>query len=861
MKNKRGLTLFVILVFGLISVCLVGCSFSGGNHLPEGTSQPLSSGHPYEIAKEYQRLHENNLGKTIEHYRRALDDPKTADVARFELGMIFYKTGDFEKAIQHLEGLKGSCPDRFLASKILGISHFRLHQYPQALEHLRKAGKLNQEDTEVLYFLGLIYEAENFAEEAKECFRSVIQASSQCCWAGKARDHLGALETGRPGVTISQIEDDEVRNLITTALGQEQYPDAGAIILLDQEKLTIRADMTQTREIHKVIKILNDRGKWRAEADVHYNSLEETVHVGTARTIRPNGTIVNVGKEAMRDLTLWAGFPMYSNAKYKVISMPEVEDGAIIEYKATVRSSCLRFDSYFSDSFGFQDYEPTIVSRYILEVPEGVHFKTHFLHIQPIQPRIERLSRGDAGEGRPASPGSATGQHRTESLLRYTWEMRDVPAIKWERRMPGWVDISPRILVSSFPDWEAFNQWWRDLARNRIEADGAIREKVSELIRGENTPEDKARAIFHYVASEIRYVGLEYGKGGFRPHHAKEVFANKYGDCKDQAILLVAMLREAGVSAYPTLIGTRSGGCGCGMWDLQRSIPMSQFDHCIAAARIGGRDIWLDPTDETCSFGDLPGGDQGREVLVFSDDGVCFRKTPVLPPERNRSINEMEIQIKAKGEITVRGKNAFQGWSERAMRSRLKWRDPRERVDYMKELVSEGCPGAILESCTFSPPDDLGVPLTIEYRVSAPEYAKRAGGLLLFRVPWLSNETDHVAKEERTHPLTWWHTDYEEERISIRIPEGYRVRYMPESFEVDLPYASYKLEYADGEGIIQLKTLKERRVRTVEVDHYPDYKKYEERIAKELDKLIILERVEATGEIALKDRPSTASLR
>ena len=84
---------------------------------------------------------------------------------------------------------------------------------------------------------------------------------------------------------------------------------------------------------------------------------------------------------------------------------------------------------------------------------------------------------------------------------------------------------------------------------------------------------------------------------------------------------------------------------------------------------------------------------------------------------------------------------------------------------------------------------------------------------------------------------------------------------MPESFEVDLPYASYKLEYADGEGIIQLKTLKERRVRTVEVDHYPDYKKYEERIAKELDKLIILERVEATGEIALKDRPSTASLR
>jgi hypothetical protein len=180
-------------------------------------------------------------------------------------------------------------------------------------------------------------------------------------------------------------------------------------------------------------------------------------------------------------------------------------------------------------------------------------------------------------------------------------------------------------------------------------------------------------------------------------------------------------------------------------------------------------------------------------------------------------------------------------------------RDPRERIDYMKESVNEGCPGAILESCTFSAPDDLGVPLAIEYRVSASEYVKRAGDLLLFRVPWLSNETDHVAKEDRTHPLTWWHTDYEEERIAIRIPEGYRVRYMPESFEADLPFTSYKLEYANGGGIIMLKTLKKRRVRTIGVDQYPDYKKYEERIAKELDKLIILERVEDTTELAVRD--------
>jgi len=271
---------------------------------------------------------------------------------------------------------------------------------------------------------------------------------------------------------------------------------------------------------------------------------------------------------------------------------------------------------------------------------------------------------------------------------------------------------------------------------------------------------------------------------------------------------------------------------------------MSQFNHCIAVAEIDGKIIWLDPTDDTCPFGDIPGGDQGREVLVFFEDGARFLRTPVLQPERNKHLGQMEIQIGTNGGINVRAKDSFQGWPDRAMRSRLQWRDPRERMDFMKELVVDGCPGAILESCSFSPVDDLNMPVSIEYRVSAPDYVKRAGDLVLFRVPWLSNGTDHVAKEERIHPLTWGDTYSSEERISIQIPKGYQVRYLPESFELDLPFVSYRLDYENRGDRIVLRTREERKVRTIEVDQYGDFKKYEEKIAKELDKLIILERIE-----------------
>ncbi len=835
MKIRKTITLLMIAVF----IAAVGCSFRGGNDLPGHAPQPLSSNHPYELARAYQNQHEDNLERAIGHYREALKDPETAGLARFELGLLFYRTGEFEKAIDYLENLGNDSPDRFTTSKVLGLCHFRLQRFAESLRYLEEARKLNSKDGEVLYFMGRLYEEENFAEEAKECFGKAIDASPRSSWAREAKTHLQALQNGDAGATVSQIEDDEVRHLITEAPGQEDYPDAGAIVLLDQGKLIIHRDKTQTREIHKIIKILNDRGKDRAEVEISFNSLDETIRIDLARTIRPDGKIINVGKEAMRDLTPWGGFPLYSNAKVRVISMPEVEDGAVIEYKATIRSSRLPFGEYFSDYFGFQDYEPTIVSRYILEVAEGLHFNTHFLHSDPIQPRVEHIGKPGNSNGNSAGTQFRNPGQRDNSLLRYTWKMRDVPAIKWERGMPGWVDISPMILVSSFPNWKIFNQWWVTLAKGRVEADRAMREKIIELIKNHETPEEKARAIFHYVASDIRYVGLEYGKGGYRPHHAREVFANKYGDCKDQAILLVAMLREAGVRAHPVLIGTRRG-----TWELQRSVPMSQFNHCIAVAEIDGKMIWLDPTDETCSFGDLPGGDQGREVLVFFEDGACFLRTPVLKAERNMHLSEMEIQIAGNGRIIARAKDSFKGWPDRAMRSRLQWRDPRERIDFMKELVVNGCPGAILESCSFSPVDDLNVPVSIEYRVSAPDYVKRAGDLLLFRVPWLSNRTDHVAKEERAHPLRWNNTYLSEERISILIPKGYRIRYLPEGVDIGLPFGSYRIDYENSGGTITLKTREIRKIRSIEVDQYRDYKKYEEKIAKELDKLIILERVE-----------------
>jgi len=143
---------------------------------------------------------------------------------------------------------------------------------------------------------------------------------------------------------------------------------------------------------------------------------------------------------------------------------------------------------------------------------------------------------------------------------------------------------------------------------------------VKKITQGKLTLREKARAIYNWVVTNIRYVGLEFGIAGFKPHSAQEVFNNKYGDCKDKATLLIAMYKAAGIPAFYALVGTREMG------KLEKEIPMSQFNHAIVVAKIGDELIWLDPTCEVASFGEIPGDDQEKLALVFFEDKAKFLK-------------------------------------------------------------------------------------------------------------------------------------------------------------------------------------------------------------------------------------------
>src|ERR1700677_2452656 len=113
----------------------------------------------------------------------------------------------------------------------------------------------------------------------------------------------------------------------------------------------------------------------------------------------------------------------------------------------------------------------------------------------------------------------------------------------------------PDVAWTTFKSWEAVGAWYHDLEADRVAPDAEVKAKVAELTAGKRTEEEKVQAVYGYVATQIRYIGVAFGIGRCQPHRAAEVLQNQYGDCKDKHTLLAAMLSVLGLHPDAALIG------------------------------------------------------------------------------------------------------------------------------------------------------------------------------------------------------------------------------------------------------------------------------------------------------------------
>jgi hypothetical protein len=303
---------------------------------------------------------------------------------------------------------------------------------------------------------------------------------------------------------------------------------------------------------------------------------------------------------------------IYSGELTAVVFLRDLRPGDTLDYAYSVEGSNPILGGGFDDELPLDYESPVRAIRHVVQAPLGAT-----LHITPrnttLAPRVE-----------------TSGPWRV-----YTWEARDVAAAEADQNEPGWFDPDPQIVVSTFSSWAEVADWARGLFEPQLGSSPEIAKLARQFQAAKGGLPAAAADATRFVQDEIRYLGIEMGPNSHQPHAPKQVLRQRFGDCKDKSLLLVALLRELGIDAVPALVDTtRRRGL-----DAAQPSPFA-FDHAIVLAVVEGRQVWIDPTES-----DVGGRFEERDPPEFERALVLRLGTAgltVIPaPDRREPVEEV----------------------------------------------------------------------------------------------------------------------------------------------------------------------------------------------------------------------------
>lgn len=398
--------------------------------------------------------------------------------------------------------------------------------------------------------------------------------------------------------------------------------------LCDDESYTYDDAGRQVHVGHVIYKVLTQKGAegWDA-LSVSWEPWHEARPVIRARVIAPDYTVHTLDPNTITEAPARGGdYKTYSDGKRLRAPLPAIAPGVVVEEEYTETET---EPLYVAGRVGRvvlgQEDMPVAHSRVVFDAPAAMPLRTNLLLLPGVKP-----VRTEAG-------GRVT--------LRF--DVGPLDAIdNREPYLPPEAVIFPMIEYSTGASWQSVAAEYGKIVDDRAHSP-AVENLVTPLLAGKKSIAEKEAAILDYLDREVRYTGIEFGEAAIIPHDPAETLAKGYGDCKDKATLLVAMLRAAGIPAYVALLDVEAP------IDVPIELPgMGLFDHAIVYVP-GKSPMWIDATDRYAQLGQLPMGDQGRLALISSDATTALVRTPVSTSDKNGVVETREFTLTDNGPANV----------------------------------------------------------------------------------------------------------------------------------------------------------------------------------------------------------------
>jgi transglutaminase-like putative cysteine protease/tetratricopeptide (TPR) repeat protein len=535
-------------------------------------------------------------------------------------------------------------------------------------------------------------------------------------------------------------------------------------------------DGREVSETEAVIRIQSQAGVEEfGQLAFGYSSAIEKLVVEYVRVRKPDGQVVVTPDSTAQDFApdVLREAPMYSDYRQRHISVAALQPGDTLEYRTVTTVITPLAPGNFWYEYTFPKGLAIVEDRLEIDIPKSREIK---LKTPTRQPEIQ-----DKGDRRI-----------------YTWAVKNVQPDRDKNREKDDTDeeTGPDVQLTTFTSWAQVAEWYAELQGERMTIDESVRKKADELVKGADTPTEKARRLYDFVARNVRYVSISLGVGRYQPHAASEVLQNGYGDCKDKHTLFAAMLRAEGIQSYPVLINSSQ--------PLDVDVPSpGQFDHVITAARIGSGLTWLDTTPEVTPYGLILYQLRNKEAVVASADREGgLQRTPADSPIKTFMHFTLDGKFSEFGALDATLDVTAQGDRDWPMRGAFRRYSQTQWKELVKSLsASWSLPGDV-DDVQLDPIEDTSKPFHLKYHLHQDQYFVVPSTSVNFRpIPPLGLPPIRVS-EKSTAPLDIGPEGEMDYRVRLQLPSNYAVR-TPLAVKMSRDYGDYSSSYSQSNGILE----------------------------------------------------------
>ncbi|QEC68405.1 DUF3857 domain-containing protein [Panacibacter ginsenosidivorans] len=610
-----------------------------------------------------------------------------------------------------------------------------------------------------------------------------------------------------------------------------KYPNDYAVIQNISKSLTIFMKDGQPYAESKNeqdILVLDDKANGAYNRQYIYNNSYNSLLDFEAYTKVPDGKkynkikVTDVKTESARSRSIF-----YDDTKQTGFDFPSLVKGAIahMEYSEAYK------DVHMLIPFYCESYIPVVNAVYTVTLPTDMQLKYTVLN-----DAAKKINVTESNRGR---------QHT------YTFTASDIKPTDRFSNAPAASYYEPHIIIQlvSYKNdkGETVNflgnvndlyKWDYGFISRVNNESKELKLLADSLTAGVTNDLVKARKIYEWVQSNIKYVAFEDGLEGFVPRPAAAICTRRYGDCKDMASILTALLQAAGLKAYFTWIGTRDIP-----YDYN-DVPLPITDnHMIAALNTGNDWIFLDGTDPNCIFGLPSAFIQGKQAMIaISADEYKIIRVPEVDVNKSTLVDSTYITLSDNG---IKGFSSvyYDGYFGSDIYTKLMYSDPKETKDYVKYRMGKASNKFILGNFNISKLDNIAKSVNIQADFEVPDYSKKISDELYINLNLEKLFTDYsiIDTARRKIPME---NDYKysiKQYTVLEIPEKYNVTYIPKDFTVDNPSFSFAIKYTkQGNKIIAMQEFRNNYL-LMQPKDFPDWNNAIKKINNQYKEQVVLE--------------------